>query len=245
MRIELEGVEKHYGEARALAGAAYRSPRDHPVLTLIGPSGGGKSTLLRVLGGLVAADAGRVAVNGETLVHDRRFLLNYRRRLGFVFQHFNLFPHLTVERNLTLPLEAVHGWSPGAARARAHETLERFQLLDHAAKNPGQLSGGQAQRVAIARALAPRPRLLLLDEPTSALDPEITADVLEWIRELAAGGQEIILSTHEMGFARALGGEIAYLEAGRIAASGPAAGLFARPPHPGLARFLARVTRFH
>lgn len=244
MRLELTGVTKRYGDQVALDGADFTSPADHSVLTLIGPSGGGKSTLLRVLGGLIARDAGGVRIRGRDLPGDAAGLLAHRRRTGFVFQQFNLFPHLTVERNITLSLEKVHGHAPREARERAREELERFGLVGHAAKRPVELSGGQAQRVALARAMAPRPALLLLDEPTSALDPEITADVLELVLELATGGQEIILSTHEMGFARALGGVTAFLENGRITASGESGPFFDNPEHPAVARFLARVTRF-
>ncbi len=244
MRIELQQVRKSYGADHALAGVDFSSPGDDRILTLIGPSGGGKSTLLRVLGGLLVPDSGHVSINGRPLPSDESGLLAWRRQLGFVFQHFNLFPHLTVGRNLTLPLEVVHQWTPTRALARASEMLERFGLGGMGARYPSELSGGQAQRVALARALAPEPRLLLLDEPTSALDPEITADVLEWILQLARDGQEIILSTHEMGFARALGGITCFLQAGQIAAHGPADAIFQDRPHPDLARFLERVTRF-
>ena len=244
MRIELHGLGKRYGDARALDGVEYTSNGQNRILTLIGPSGGGKSTLLRVIGGLIPPDGGSVVLNDERLPRDEAGLLAWRRRLGFVFQHFNLFPHLSVERNLTLPLEKVHGWPPERARIRAGELLRKFNLPGLAARFPSEISGGQAQRVALARALAPSPRLLLLDEPTSALDPEITADLLELILDLAREGQEIILSTHEMGFARALGGEVLFLQGGRLLAHGDAESIFTARRHPDLARFLSRVTRF-
>ena len=244
MRIEIHGLGKRYGDARALDGIDYTSIGQNRILTLIGPSGGGKSTLLRVIGGLIAPDGGSVTLNDERLPHDEKSLLAWRRRLGFVFQHFNLFPHLTVESNLTLPLEKVHGWSRERARAKASELLEKFNLPGLGPRFPSEISGGQAQRVALARALAPSPRLLLLDEPTSALDPEITSDLLELILSLAREGQEIILSTHEMGFARALGGEVLFLQGGRLLAHGDVEAIFTARRHPDLARFLSRVTRF-
>ena len=244
MRIELHGVGKRYGDARALDDVHYTSNGQSRILTLIGPSGGGKSTLLRVIGGLLPPDAGKVVLNDQTLPLAEKDLLVWRRRLGFVFQHFNLFPHLTIERNLTLPLEKVHGWLPERARERATELLEKFNLPGFGPRYPSEISGGQAQRVALARALAPSPRLLLLDEPTSALDPEITADLLELILTLAREGQEIILSTHEMGFARALGGEILFLQGGRLLAHGDVESIFTARRQPDLARFLSRVTRF-
>lgn len=244
MRIELRGLVLSYGDVRALDGVDYMSNGHSRILTLVGPSGGGKSTLLRVIGGLLSPDNGGVKLDDAVLPRGEAGLLAWRRRLGFVFQHFNLFPHLTIERNLTLPLEKVHGWQPERARARAAELLAKFNLPGLGGRFPSEISGGQAQRVALARALAPSPGLLLLDEPTSALDPEITADLLELILSLARDGQEIILSTHEMGFARALGGEILFLQGGRLLAHGDAESIFTQRRQPDLARFLSRVTRF-
>jgi polar amino acid transport system ATP-binding protein len=245
MKIELRGITKSYGPAIALDGVNFTTSGDTRILTLVGPSGGGKSTLLRVLGGLTVPDAGMVMVNDTVMPRDPAGLLAWRRRLGFVFQHFNLFPHLSVVRNITLPLEKVHGWTKDRAAARADDMLARFNLDGQAGRMPGQLSGGQAQRVALARALAPAPALLILDEPTSALDPEITSEVLEMILGLARGGQEIILSTHEMGFARALGGTLGFVQAGRVIAGGEAEVIFAKCDHPDVARFFSRIMRFH
>jgi polar amino acid transport system ATP-binding protein len=243
MRLEIEGATKSYGATRALDGLSLRIDSAR-VLVLIGPSGGGKSTLLRLLGGLETADSGSIRVNDHALVADPAALQAYRRRNGFLFQQFNLFPHLDARRNITLPLEKVHGHPPDRARAMADQALDRFGLLDHAGKLPAQLSGGQQQRVGIARAVAFSPEILFLDEPTSALDPEMTAEVLELIQELAEAGQDIILSTHEMGFARAVADQVAFIAAGRIAECGPPAGIFGSPSSEPCRRFLSRVMRY-
>lgn len=243
MKLEIEGATKTYGATRALDGLSLRIATAR-VLVLIGPSGGGKSTLLRLLGGLETADSGNVRVNDRVLAADPPALLAYRRRNGFLFQQFNLFPHLDARRNITLPLEKVHGHPPDRARAMADQALDRFGLLDHATKLPAQLSGGQQQRVGIARAVAFSPEILFLDEPTSALDPEMTAEVLELIQELAEAGQDIILSTHEMGFARAVADQVAFVTAGRIGECAPPRTLFGSPATDGCRRFLSKVMRY-
>jgi len=243
MKLEVAGLTKRYDGHAALDGLDL-SVADARVLALIGPSGGGKSTFLRVLGGLETPDEGRVSLHGETLPATAAGLLAHRRRNGFLFQQFNLFPHLDALRNLTLPLETVHGLSPADARQTAEAVLGRFGLLAHARKRPAQLSGGQQQRVGLARAVAAKPRVLFLDEPTSALDPEMTAEVLELIQELAAAGQTIVLSTHEMGFARAVADHVAFLAAGRIEESGPPADLFGNPRSPACQRFLSRILKW-
>lgn len=243
MKLEIEGATKTYGATRALDGLTLSLP-DARILVLIGPSGGGKSTLLRMLGGLETADRGTVQVNGHRLIADPAALQAYRRRNGFLFQQFNLFPHLSARKNITLPLEKVHGHDPAVARSMADEALGRFGLLEHADKLPAQLSGGQQQRAGIARAIAFSPEILFLDEPTSALDPEMTAEVLELIQELAEAGQDIILSTHEMGFARAVADHVAFVAAGRIEECGPPDKLFGSPASPICQRFLSRVMRY-
>jgi polar amino acid transport system ATP-binding protein len=243
MKLDATDLVKCYGTTRALDGLSL-SISSSRVLVLIGPSGGGKSTLLRVLGGLETADSGSVAVNDHRLVADPVALQAYRRRNGFLFQQFNLFPHLTAIRNIALPLEKVHSHAPAEARSMAEQSLDRFGLLDHADKLPAQLSGGQQQRVGIARAVARQPEVLFLDEPTSALDPEMTAEVLELIQELAEAGQDIILSTHEMGFARAVADQIAFVAAGRIEESAPPARLFESPESAVCQRFLSKVMRY-
>jgi polar amino acid transport system ATP-binding protein len=197
-----------------------------------------------MLGGLEIPDTGTIAINGQRLLSDSASLQTYRRKNGFLFQQFNLFPHLTARRNISLPLEKVHGHTPAEARTMAEQALDRFSLLDHADKLPAQLSGGQQQRVGIARAVARPPEVLFLDEPTSALDPEMTAEVLELIQELADAGQDIILSTHEMGFARAVADQVAFVAMGKIAEISPPAELFGAPKSAICQRFLSRVMRY-
>lgn len=242
MILHAESLTRTYGTLHALDGLTLSL--EAGVLVLIGPSGGGKSTFLRLCGGLDEATSGKLQINGTTLGHDPAKLLAWRKRNGFLFQQFNLFPHLTALRNITLPLEKVHGRSPAAALETARRCLDRFGLLAHADKLPAQLSGGQQQRAGLARAIAPGPEILLLDEPTSALDPEMTAEVLELIQELATAGQHIILSTHEMGFARAVGDRIALIAAGKILETGPPAEVFGNPREEFTQRFLAKVMRF-
>jgi polar amino acid transport system ATP-binding protein len=243
MKLEVTGLTKCYGKTRAADGLSL-SVASARVLVLIGPSGGGKSTLLRLLGGLETADEGTIEINGQPLLAEPAALQAYRRKNGFLFQQFNLFPHLTARRNISLPLEKVHGHPPAEALMMAEQALRRFSLLDHADKLPSQLSGGQQQRVGIARAVAHQPEVLFLDEPTSALDPEMTAEVLELIQELAEAGQDIILSTHEMGFARAVGDQVAFVAAGKIEEIAPPAGLFGAPKSALCQRFLSRVMRY-
>jgi polar amino acid transport system ATP-binding protein len=243
MKLEVTGLTKCYGKTRAADGLTL-SIASARVLVLIGPSGGGKSTLLRMLGGLETPDSGTVEINGSRLLSDAASLQAYRRKNGFLFQQFNLFPHLTARRNISLPLEKVHGHPPDKADEIATRALDRFGLLGHADKLPAQLSGGQQQRVGIARAVAHQPEVLFLDEPTSALDPEMTAEVLELIQELAEAGQDIILSTHEMGFARAVADQVAFVAAGKIEELAPPAELFGATKSALCQRFLSRVMRY-
>lgn len=227
----LDGITADFGDARAIV--------------FIGPSGGGKSTLLRIIAGLETPDSGTIALDGTVVdFSNEETLRAHRRRLGVVFQSYNLFPHLTALENITLPLEKVHGHTPGEALDIASETLKRFQLGEHAGKKPAELSGGQKQRVAIARAIAVKPRVLLFDEPTSSLDPEMTAEVLEVIEELKSEGRDFVLVTHEMGFARRVGDVIALLAEGRIVETGPAEQVFTAPKSPQCSDFLARVLRY-
>ncbi len=247
MKLEIRGLAKSFGEGvearRVLDGLSLDVSFSH-VLALIGPSGGGKSTLLRVIAGLERPDAGSVQVDGVAVPSDEGALRKYRASLGVVFQSYNLFPHMTALGNVMLPLVAVHGIGEEAAGKISLEALGRLGLGDHAAKRPSQLSGGQRQRVAIARALAPKPRLLLFDEPTSALDPEMTAEVLELIAGLRESGTPMLLVTHEMGFARKVADRVAFLAEGRVLDQGPAGEFFANPASAEARRFLEKVLAY-
>jgi polar amino acid transport system ATP-binding protein len=245
MRIEFRDLTKSFDPRgpRVLDGISCGITFGH-VLALLGPSGGGKSTLLRLIAGLDPADRGGIEIDGKTVPSDERSLREHRKRLGVVFQSFNLFPHHTALRNVELPLVAVHGRQPALARERAMEMLERLGLADHASKRPDQLSGGQRQRVAIARALAPDPSLLLFDEPTSSLDPEMTAEVLSLIAGLRESSTPMILVTHEMGFARKIADQVAFLAEGRILESGSAEGFFRSPESAAARSFLAKVLAY-
>jgi len=243
MRLEIKGISKRYGDHVALNDVCLSIPEIRTV-ALLGPSGSGKSTLLRLIGGLETPDAGEIYLNGDRLQNSEQYLLKHRRSIGTVFQSFNLFPHLTALRNISLPLEKVHGYSAEEAYAFAMELLTRFQLCRHALKTPAQLSGGQKQRVAIARAIAIRPRLLLLDEPTSALDPEMTVEVLDLIFELRQEGRPLLLVTHEVGFARKVADQVVFLHEGRILESGAAEQLFEQPATEEMKMFLDKVLRY-
>jgi polar amino acid transport system ATP-binding protein len=244
MKLRLDGLSKAFAGRTVLDGVSADFGAARAVV-FIGPSGGGKSTLLRTIAGLEAPDSGTVSFDGSAVDYSSEEKLRaHRRRLGVVFQAFNLFPHLTALENITLALEKVHGQPAEQARETAMATLRRFQLGEHAAKKPAELSGGQKQRVAIARAIAAQPRLLLLDEPTSALDPEMTAEVLELIEELKTEGRDFVLVTHEMGFARRVGDTVAFLADGRIVERGAPAQLFEAPQSAQCRDFLARVLRY-
>jgi polar amino acid transport system ATP-binding protein len=244
LHLEAANLSKRYGTHAALDGACFTVPAEAGCLVLLGPSGSGKSTLLRVLGSLLVPDSGEVRVDRKVLSWSEEAALAQRRTNGFVFQSFNLFPHLTALENVALPLRIVHQMSPDDARRRALETLEEFGLSQHVDKRPAELSGGQQQRVALARAIASKPKLLLLDEPTSALDPMMTQDVLDLIRGLAEGGQRIVLSTHEISFARKVADWVLFLEHGKIVESAPARDFFASPQHATAKEFLEALTRY-
>ncbi len=240
MELVVKGLTQAFGTTTVLDRLDLTTG-DIRALVLVGPSGGGKTTLLRILAGLDLAKEGSVSFAGVPVPRDEPGLLAYRRKVGTVFQAYNLFPHLSALDNLTLPLVHVHGLSPAAARKRVAEPLERFKLAEHAHKRPAQLSGGQKQRIAILRALASQPERLFLDEPTSALDPEMTAEVLEMIGELKEIGTRFVLVTHEMGFARRVADEVAFVGGGKVVASGPAATMFEHCPEPRVREFFARI----
>jgi polar amino acid transport system ATP-binding protein len=240
MKLEIADLTQRFGATTVLDRLSL-STGDIQALVLVGPSGGGKSTLLRILAGLDVPVAGSVAFDGAALPRDEEALRRYRRTVGTVFQAYNLFPHLSALDNLLLPLVHVHGLSRQAAFDRVREPLERFQLMPHASKRPAELSGGQKQRIAILRALVVQPRRIFLDEPTSALDPEMTAEVLEMIGELKDLGTQFVLVTHEMGFARRVADEVAFIGAGRALAHGAAGFMFDHCPEPRVRGFFDRI----
>jgi polar amino acid transport system ATP-binding protein len=240
MKLEISRLSRSFQKAPALEEVSLHvdGPR---VLTLIGPSGGGKSTLLRILAGLESPDSGSIRLNDNPLVFDEEHLQAHRRKTGVVFQSFNLFPHLTALENLLLPLTVVHRIPPQEARKQVDALLEKFALRDHAHKKPAALSGGQKQRIAIARALLHQPALLLLDEPTSALDPHMSAEVLGMIESLRTENRDFVLVTHEMAFARRVSDQVVFLCGGRILETGSPEDIFQRPRVPELQNFLSSL----
>jgi polar amino acid transport system ATP-binding protein len=238
--VRIQGVRKSFGELDVLRGIDL-VVEDHEVIGLIGASGSGKSTLLRCIDLLERVDAGSIWVEGVEITAPRVDENAVRRRVGIVFQAFNLFPHMTVLRNVMLAQEKALGRSQGEAMIKAMELLDRFGLADKARDFPDRLSGGQQQRVAIARALALDPDVMLLDEVTSALDPVLVAEVLDAIRELAAGGMTMVIATHEMGFARDVANRVAFLDQGRILEQGPPEQMFSEPREEATRRFLDRI----
>ncbi len=243
MRLDVRSLTKRFDGNEVLSDVSIDLSDVH-ALVIIGPSGGGKSTLLRLLAGLIVADEGSIRINDREVPVDEEALRQYRKSIGMVFQSFNLFPHLNAIDNISLPLEKVHGYARGEARERAYGLLERFSLSEHVEKKPAQLSGGQKQRVAIARAVAANPEFLLFDEPTSALDPEFTAEVLDMIEELREEKKDLVLVTHEMGFARQVSDHVLFLDQGRLLDEGEAAHIFDRPSHKRLSEFLDRILKY-
>jgi polar amino acid transport system ATP-binding protein len=238
--VRIEGVHKSFGDLEVLKGIDL-VVAEHEVVCLIGASGSGKSTLLRCVNLLEPLQSGRVVVEGEEITARGVDIDRIRRRIGIVFQAFNLFPHMSVVDNITLAPRKVLGLSKDEARAQALRLLDRFGLAEKADQYPDRLSGGQQQRVAIVRALAMKPDLLLLDEITSALDPELVAEVLDVIRELAESGMTMIIATHEMGFAGDIADRICFLDQGQILEEGPPEQIFGDPTEPRTRQFLERV----
>jgi polar amino acid transport system ATP-binding protein len=238
--LELRGVTKAYGDAEVLRGVDL-AVREHEAVAMIGASGSGKSTLLRCVDLLEEIDDGDVLLDGSVITDPSVDPVPVRRRLGLVFQSFNLFPHLTVLDNVVLAPSRALGLSRAEATESARALLGRFGLDSRAGDYPDRLSGGQQQRVAIIRALATRPRALLLDEITSALDPELVGEVLELVRELKEQGMTMLIATHEMGFARDVANEICFLHEGRILERGSPTELLSSPRQPETQRFLSRL----
>jgi polar amino acid transport system ATP-binding protein len=238
--LVLEGIHKSFGKLEVLRGIDLELA-EHEVVCLIGASGSGKSTLLRCVNRLEPIDAGRIVVRGQEVTTGGVNVNALRRGIGIVFQSFNLFPHMSVLENVTLAPRKALGLSKQSAEARADELLARLGLADKRGEYPDRLSGGQQQRVAIIRALAMQPGLLLLDEVTSALDPELVAEVLAVIRELAEEGMTMLIATHEMGFARDVARRVCFLDAGVILEEGTPAEIFGAPREARTQQFLQRI----
>jgi polar amino acid transport system ATP-binding protein len=238
--LEIEGLHKSFGRTEVLKGIDVEL-RSHEVVCLIGASGSGKSTLLRCVNLLEPIDAGRIEFLGEEITGPKVDANRVRRRIGIVFQAFNLFPHMSVLRNVTLGPRKVLGLSTEQAEAEAVDLLRRFGLLDKKDEYPDRLSGGQQQRAAIVRALAMKPQLMLLDEVTSALDPELVAEVLNVIRGLAESGMTMLIATHEMSFARDIANRVCFLDDGVILEEGPPLEIFSSPQNPRTQQFLQRI----
>ncbi len=238
--LAVEGLVKLFGEAPVLRGVDL-SVAEHQVVCVIGASGSGKSTLMRCLNLLEQVDDGRVLLDGEDVTDPRVDPDAVRRRIGVVFQAYNLFPHMSVLDNVTLSPRVVHGVPRARAEEEAMALLARVGLDAKARDYPDRLSGGQQQRAAIVRAVLPGPRLLLLDEVTSALDPELVGEVLSLVRDLAGQGMTILMATHEMGFARQVADRVCFLDEGRVLEEGPPEQVLVDPVQPRTRRFLARV----
>jgi len=238
--LRLEEIRKSFGENEVLKGVDL-DVAEHEVVCLIGASGSGKSTLLRCVNLLEKVDAGRILLHGEEITRRDVDVNRVRRGIGIVFQAYNLFPHMSVLGNVTLAPQKVLQKPKAEAEAEAVALLERFGLADKRDEYPDRLSGGQQQRVAIVRALAMRPELMLLDEVTSALDPELVAEVLSVIRELAEGGMTMLIATHEMGFARDIASRVCFLDDGLILEQGLPQEIFANPKQPRTQQFLERI----
>ena len=238
--LAVDAVVKRYGPRTVLNGISFRVAAGE-VLVVIGPSGGGKSTLLRCINGLEDFSAGRIAVDGLPVHARSAGIWEVRKRVGMIFQHFNLFPHLTARQNIELAPRRALGLPAAECRARAEALLARVGLAEFSDRYPGQLSGGQQQRVAIARALAMQPKLMLFDEPTSALDPETVGEVLAVMKELAMGGMTMIVVTHELNFAKEVGDRILFMDAGVVAEEGTPEMLLSRPQNPRTRQFIQAV----
>lgn len=238
--IKVTNLYKSFGDLEVLKGID-AEVAEKEVVCVIGPSGSGKSTFLRCLNLLEEVTSGEVIVDGESLTNPKVNINKIRSRVGMVFQHFNLFPHMTVLKNVTLGPIKVKGLPEKEAKEVAHELLKKVGLSDKANVYPGSLSGGQKQRVAIARALAMNPKVMLFDEPTSALDPELVGDVLSVMKDLAQEGMTMVVVTHEMGFAKEVGDRVLFMDEGKIMEEGHPKEIFDNPQHPRTQSFLSKV----
>jgi len=242
--LKVENIHKRYGKEEVLKGVSFELERGETKI-VIGPSGTGKSTLLRCINRLSLPDKGQVWLEGEEITHSKSNINQLRAKIGFVFQDFNLFSHLTALKNVSIAPMKVMRMKKEKAAKLAMEELERVGLGDKADAYPAQLSGGQQQRVSIARALAMSPKLILFDEPTSALDPELIGEVLEVMINLAKDGMTMLVVSHEMGFARSVADEIIFMEHGVIVEQGPPQQLFSNPKHQRTGEFLHKITELY
>ncbi|GGH07235.1 ABC transporter ATP-binding protein [Alsobacter metallidurans] len=238
--LSVRNASKQFGTFKALDGVNLSVERGQRIV-VCGPSGSGKSTLIRCINGLETLQGGTVVIDGVALSQDRASLIRLRRDVGMVFQHFNLFPHLSVLENCVLAPMKVRGENRPEAEARAMEFLAKVHIAEQAHKLPAQLSGGQQQRVAIARALCMRPKIMLFDEPTSSLDPEMVGEVLDTMVALALDGMTMIVVTHEMGFARQVADQVVFMDRGEIIEEAAPADFFANPTHERTRNFLGRL----
>jgi ABC-type polar amino acid transport system ATPase subunit len=238
--IEMKNVCRRFGDITALDGVNL-SVQKGERLVIIGPSGSGKSTLLRVINALETIDSGEITVDGVSVHHDQTRIHRVRLEVGMVFQQFNLFPHLSVIDNISLPQKVVRGRSSDDATAKAMQLLTKVGIADKAQAFPGQLSGGQQQRVAIARALGMDPQVMLFDEATSALDPEMIGEVLAVMKNLASEGMTMLIVTHEIGFAREVADRVVFIDCGKIVEEGPPSQIFDHPKNQRTIDFLAKV----
>ncbi|NYT06362.1 MAG: amino acid ABC transporter ATP-binding protein [Methanomicrobiales archaeon] len=241
--LKVEGISKSYGQIKVLDSVSF-NVRKGETKVFIGPSGTGKSTLLRCINQLTEPEEGRVWLNGEEVTHSGSRINAFRQKMGMVFQNFYLFDHLTAVRNVEIALIKVRGMNPKAAREKALAELRQVGMEDWANHYPAELSGGQAQRVSIARALAMDPDVMLFDEPTSALDPELTREVLEVIKKLARDGMTMLVVTHEMGFATSVANEILFMEGGRIAEQGSPEELLNDPRFSRTKQFIGQFREY-
>ena len=238
--IKVENLHKSFGDLEVLKGVSEHIKKGE-VISIIGPSGGGKSTFLRCLNMLEKPDSGKIIFEGVDITNEKTDINIHRQKMGMVFQHFNVFPHLTVKENITLAPVMLKKKTKEEASEMADKLLERVGLLDKASEYPRRLSGGQKQRLAIVRALAMEPDVMLFDEPTSALDPEMVGEVLEVIKQLAEEGMTIVTVTHEMGFAREVSDRVLFFDGGVIAEEGTPEQVFDNPQNPRTKEFLSKV----